>query len=432
MLKLRGTKFHDVVMPLLEKFCHMSNRIQWHQVVDYWVFLLLLLIAPVAVFAKKGLLILMCLLVLASFRQLTISSVWRHAPELVWGVIALCICSVYGVLGRADQDFINMLRHLLLIPLGLFWIGGLICQNEDALRRNATALVIMVAVMGAFYFIEILSYAFITRQLSSSDFTLEIKMFEKVAGGLPVLTCLFWLIFARLISWSKSIGFCSLIMVTLIVSNLPMAAATLSLLTGGLIFAIAYWARRTVLFLMLVSFLGYSIMAPVLSRHVLTIENVRSLGLVLPAGWEHRIGIWSYVSHKIEIGHPFGMGFDMSRKIGQLNDVIVEIVDQNGAHPPALPLHPHNAVLQVWLELGLLGVASLILVFFGVWRRLWRMKSSRNCNAAAIATLASALVPFLVSFGVWQSWWLATIILIGGAAVILISARSKAVYSPIT
>ena len=70
-----------------------------------------------------------------------------------------------------------------------------------------------------------------------------------------------------------------------------------------------------------------------------------------------------------------------------------------------MPLHPHNGALQAWLELGPLGAlaaaTAAILVTFRARRLDWM-------NAGiAVAMLAAYSVPWLVSYGIWQSWWLA-------------------------
>ena len=67
-----------------------------------------------------------------------------------------------------------------------------------------------------------------------------------------------------------------------------------------------------------------------------------------------------------------------------------------------LPLHPHNGALQVWLELGLIGAlfAALMALFLG------RTASRTTWPGIGAAMLASYAVTALLSFGIWQEWWL--------------------------
>ena len=112
---------------------------------------------------------------------------------------------------------------------------------------------------------------------------------------------------------------------------------------------------------------------------------------LVPASWDARLNIWTFAADHIQ-SHPFrGWGLDASRTFGS-----------------AIPLHTHNAQLQLWLELGAIG-AALAGVFFcwlayGVVRISQR---SRGEAAAAAGALVSYLVIGSLSFGVWQEWWLA-------------------------
>jgi O-antigen ligase len=111
---------------------------------------------------------------------------------------------------------------------------------------------------------------------------------------------------------------------------------------------------------------------------------------VTPASWDARLNIWTFAADHIQT-HPFrGWGLDASRTFGT-----------------AIPLHTHNAQLQLWLELGAIG-AALAGVFFcwlayGVVRLCER---SRGEAAMAAGALVSYLVIGGLSFGVWQEWWL--------------------------
>ena len=79
----------------------------------------------------------------------------------------------------------------------------------------------------------------------------------------------------------------------------------------------------------------------------------------------------------------------------------------------AIPLHPHNGPLQVWLELGAVGVLLVLGLLAAAWRATTRLE--RPLAAAAVAgTLVASSVPILVSFSLWNTWWLAAL---GFAAV---------------
>ena len=110
--------------------------------------------------------------------------------------------------------------------------------------------------------------------------------------------------------------------------------------------------------------------------------------------------MWGFAVEMINQKPLWGWGMDGSRWIPQ-NDRRLK------SNMEIMPLHPHNAFLQVRLELGLVGsalAASLIAVFF--WVVVARMDN--KFDQSVIAGVATAyLTVAAVSYGIWQNWWLA-------------------------
>ena len=65
----------------------------------------------------------------------------------------------------------------------------------------------------------------------------------------------------------------------------------------------------------------------------------------------HRLVIWSYAREKIANKLFFGYGLSSSRSIAPQQITSLWIT-----HYQLMPLHPHNGVIQLWLELGLVGI----------------------------------------------------------------------------
>jgi exopolysaccharide production protein ExoQ len=72
-------------------------------------------------------------------------------------------------------------------------------------------------------------------------------------------------------------------------------------------------------------------------------------------------------------------------------------------------LHPHNAPLQLWLELGVPGAALFAFGVALVWRALAHAGWPPLFFAAAGGSLTIAFVGCFATYGIWQEWWLGTL-----------------------
>jgi O-antigen ligase len=129
----------------------------------------------------------------------------------------------------------------------------------------------------------------------------------------------------------------------------------------------------------------------------------------------HRLLIWSFTGDHIAKRPLLGWGLDSSRAIPGGNQEVRS--GQNW-----LPLHPHDAALQVWLELGAPGAALFALLVALFWLRLDRLSGPRIYAAAAGGSLTAALAPLFAAYGVWQEWWIGTLGLV--LFLILVMARA--------
>jgi O-antigen ligase len=118
----------------------------------------------------------------------------------------------------------------------------------------------------------------------------------------------------------------------------------------------------------------------------------------------HRLLIWSFTGDRIAERPVVGWGLDSARAIPGGSDEIRPA--QNW-----LPLHPHDAALQLWLELGAPGAALFAALIGLLWLRLADAAWPRLYAAAAGGSLAAALAVAFAGWGIWQEWWLGTLAL---------------------
>ena len=116
----------------------------------------------------------------------------------------------------------------------------------------------------------------------------------------------------------------------------------------------------------------------------------------------HRLLIWSFTGDRIAERSLTGWGLDASRAMPGGKDLIRP--DQTW-----MPLHPHNAALQLWLELGVPGAVLFALLVALAWQALAAAPWPRLFAAAAGASLAITLIACFASYGIWEEWWLATL-----------------------
>ena len=129
----------------------------------------------------------------------------------------------------------------------------------------------------------------------------------------------------------------------------------------------------------------------------------------------HRLAIWQTVAEHISKDPVLGIGMNSTRFLYGNADRVVNVFAaddpvkmwKNLAEP--IPLHAHNGVLQIWLELGGVGALLLAGVLLMV---MWRIRQGFNdvvATALRLGMLFSGMILFSLSFGPWQGWWQAAI-----------------------
>ncbi len=223
------------------------------------------------------------------------------------------------------------------------------------------------------------------------------------ARGVVVLFGLVWAIAAGAFSDERPrLGFVVLAIGGYFAAQFDQLANVAAYGLGIAGFLFAFMAPRAALMLCSFGMAGWMLGAPFLTP--LLLSNQSFVG-ALPESLAHRAGIWGYVCERIAEQPWLGRGLDASRTV---TDTIV----LNGQTVKAIPLHPHSASLQIWYETGLVGagLAAAALVFGG-----FKLASMLANNRAAAAGSCAALLAYgvlaNVSFGAWQEWWNATMLL---------------------
>ena len=119
----------------------------------------------------------------------------------------------------------------------------------------------------------------------------------------------------------------------------------------------------------------------------------------LEGSLRHRVEIWNYTVNLIEQKPLAGWGFDVSRAFKK-----ARFADERGQRQ-LMPLHPHNAPLQILLELGAVGAVIVFALLMLLVRRIEGL--SRPARVCGQALFVSTLAIACAAYGLWQNQWLA-------------------------
>lgn len=123
----------------------------------------------------------------------------------------------------------------------------------------------------------------------------------------------------------------------------------------------------------------------------------------------HRAAIWGFVAERIA-EHPIaGWGMEASRNIPNAHNTLREFTE-------LLPLHPHNAPLQYWLELGAIGAILAAALVAAIALRTGGLLARR---VVVMPTFLTALFVACISYGIWQGWWYSSLWLVAMLTVIV-------------
>jgi exopolysaccharide production protein ExoQ len=179
------------------------------------------------------------------------------------------------------------------------------------------------------------------------------------------------------------------------------SSATLGMAASLVVLAFAFASVKAVrLALLGATVLAFLLIVPLA---ILAYDKGGTTAAFLKRSAQHRVEIWHFAAEKALERPLFGYGFNASRNVPN-GDAVSAFLE---AGKPIIPLHPHDAFLQIWLELGAVGVALAIILLAVALRATarWPHRSTRF----ALAGYAAAMIIAGLAFGIWQTWWMATL-----------------------
>ncbi len=180
-------------------------------------------------------------------------------------------------------------------------------------------------------------------------------------------------------------------------------SAALGLLLGIGIFCVALWR-------------------PVLSYHLCRImviigflwifnavNIIKSIPYLqkLPNSISQRVEIWTFAANRAQQVKQMaqGYGLESSRQMPNLGEKSKYLDEGENI----IPIHPHDFILHIWLELGAVGAALGAGILLTLLKHLHNLP--RNLQRIAFPCFATTFGIALTAYGLWQAWWLVAFIL---------------------
>ena len=374
--------------------------------------------APVvATVAPKGMVALLALIgLLALFlavRSGALREVFPGWAALIAGA-ALAWMAYRGIAtfdGNSTLKALGKVAVLVVFAFATVWLTRSLSENLRRAALNAMAiggaLSLLIVVIG----VSLLPFGVLDQLVSNrAD---KASIFNTGLITMAILSPTIMLHLKRRLSVIYAVAFgIALLAVTFVIGA---STATVALAAGGFVALIGLRTGQQTASLLgalcVAATLTFPLALPlVLDR--LDVELVQREGAEtvikadnLMGSVGHRYFIWRFALDKAKERPLLGWGFDTSRSVpgGHTNiDFGKEL----------MPLHPHNAVLQVWLELGIPGLFFLAAVIWLLFRPPHDRPAVIGAGLVRPLTLLMLFAVINATFGIWQSWWLATIALV--------------------
>lgn len=387
---------------------------------------------PIVVFAANGTVILLglCAAALPGFRHL-----WPEIKRIMLsppGLALLGLCLWAGISAFWSFDPVaSAAKSGRLVGLWLAGIAAVAAAHQLPDRyapRVPGAIPLAVCLAILFYWVELATGGAVVsaiKGIHADGFTQfddplqreayrHLIAFNQIGRGAVLIAIFIWPVvgltqYVTGGTW-LSISLTGAALATIL--YLPVGAAPLGFLAGAGGFALTLCSPRY----------GSRIIACVAALALILfplsafwVDRPEAVGVEkrsIPVSWQHRIEIWHFAAERIAEKPISGWGFDASRNMDSSGtQFVAELPDGSDIVYPGvtlLPLHPHNGILQIWLELGLPGALLGAIFLLGLGRAISHMHTGRVSRASAAGAFASAFSFACVSFGLWQSWWQAS------------------------
>lgn len=289
-------------------------------------------------------------------------------------------------------------------------------------KRSLSALFLCAL----FPFIVMLVYLFIEYNYFQILYT-SLKGIDQIYGTyvtparlnwlMIAAVCFSWPLLCHLLFQKKKLMMLILLTLTLLISYQALSqSALLGIVCSFLVFCSTYVlskknVKRVFTAGILVILFGFPFFVSQIDKNIFHVDESKTIyelspmeKLITTSSAFERVQIWAFTTKHIEKSPFIGHGIEAMRFIKTpKSHHIVKTKEWRSVS------HPHNGVLQLWIEFGLLGVLFTSIFFIYLLNRISRLPD--YSFKAATATLAALFIIGSVGYGLWQGWWISTLFL---------------------
>lgn len=372
-------------------------------------------IIPLSYFAPMGEWLLISFLSLATIIDCFINKTKIHLNNLFVFILSLLIIMISFYWSINTERTLEVIGPITGIIIAIYITLNSSSNNHIISIKNIIGVPIILTS------ICILSDIILNTEIRSSLAIIAGDAPTSKSGnysrGIIIITIIMPLVVALYIhNNNKLIALSVFLLVSLMILLGPNDTAKMALICALISSIIIYFlGPRSFLYFGIISYI-FILFLPIISTKIVPqIGNTNYAKQTLP--WQktsiggsiiHRLLVWEYVGSEILKKPLLGNGIGTSRLIGQ--NIVLNIPNTNQEIRGGIPLHPHNSFLEIWLELGLLG----IIVISFIWIKIIKFGMNIRKNSFVIGTgvctsIVTIFVIYNLSFGVFQAWWMASI-----------------------
>ena len=369
------------------------------------------LVGPLTALAPRGLVSVLSGLGLIAAVDLLRS---RAAMRLPRGPVVLCaalfIAYASSSPGRPliwtdvpQEAALKVMQILALFASTICLVAVIRTLSDDQCDRLGNMFLAGLVIAVMFLLIEVFLDQPIYRLLNGLEASERIS--DNVLNRTAViLSLMIWP--AALICWRKKLRAVAIFIplaYLVMTTQMSSQSATLGVLLAIVVFVFALGSLRLVRWMIALVLVVGLAMGPYIATTMYDAGLSEASWLQRTA--RQRVEIWQYTAELIGQRPLLGVGFRAARAIDDRR--APEVL--KSLNWPAMPLHPHDAFLQVLLELGAVGAAIVLAFEMSVLLAIRKLRPLSQ--HFALAEMAGAIGLLAVAYGVWQTWFMATLIL---------------------